>query len=123
MAKKTTVKEEVVETPEVVEEVKEEVVETVEEKPAEEVKEEKKSDVIGRLKWWKEVHQKLGTVKVKAIRGVISHRELPEDIQKWLKNKWYWTNVYEMPEEWLEKRNVDRDMLAKLKKFISDKYL
>ena len=49
MAKKTTVKkEEVVETPEVVEEVKEEVVETVEE--VEEVKEEKKSDVIGRLK-------------------------------------------------------------------------
>lgn len=121
MAKKTTVKkEEVVGTPEVVEEVAEVVVEEVKEEVK---KEEEKSDVIGRLKWGKEVHQKLGTVKVKSIRGVISHRELPEDIQKRLKNKWYWTNVYEMPEEWLEKRNVDRDMLAKLKKFISDKYL
>lgn len=44
-------------------------------------------DVIGSLKGGKEVHQKLKTVRVKAMRGPISHRKLPEDIQKWLRNK------------------------------------
>lgn len=44
-------------------------------------------DIIGSLKGGKEVHQKLKTVRIKAMRGPISHRVLPEDIQRWLKNK------------------------------------
>lgn len=47
----------------------------------------KQQDVIGSLKGGKEVHQKLKTVRIKAMRGPISHRQLPEDVQKWLKNK------------------------------------
>lgn len=49
----------------------------------------KQQDVIGSLKGGKEVHQKLKTVRIKAMRGPVPHRNLPEDIQKWLKNKGY----------------------------------
>lgn len=52
-------------------------------------KEKEQKDVIGSLKGGKEVHQKLKTVRIKAMRGPVPHRNLPEDIQKWLKNKGY----------------------------------
>lgn len=84
--------------------------------------EEKKNDVIGSLKGWKEVHQ-AGHLRVQAVRTVVPARELPEDIRRWLMNKGYGTNVYLKSKEWLEKHNVDPVMLEKLKKFINDKYL
>ena len=80
-------------------------------------------DVIGSLKGGKEVHQKLKTVRIKAMRGPISHRMLPEDIQQWLKNKWYGTNIYQKDKEWLIAHKVDMEMVEKLKKFINDNYL
>ena len=116
--KKTTAKAEVkeeVKTPEVetpkVEELKEEV------------KEEKKANVIWSIKGWKEVHQDW-FLKIQAVRWqAVDKSKLPEDIQRWLTNKGYGTNVYLMPKEWLEKRKVDPEMLAKLKKFISDNFI
>ncbi len=120
-----TVKKEIVKAPnveEVVEEVKEEVKEA-EVEVEKEVKEEKKNDVIWSLRWGKDVHQGW-FLKVKAIRGQpIDKDKLPEDIQRWLTNKGYWTNVYTLPKEWLEKHNVDPVMLEKLKKFISDNFI
>lgn len=83
----------------------------------------KANDVIGSLKGWKQVHQKINTVRVKAMRGPISKRELPPDLQRWLTNKGYGTNVYLQSKEWLESHNVDMTMVKKLKKFINDKYL
>jgi hypothetical protein len=79
--------------------------------------------VIWKLSWGKEVHQKLNAIRFKSLRWPISHRELPEDIQRWLRNKWYGTNIYQKDKEWLEKHNVDMKMIEKLKKFINDKYL
>ena len=107
-------------------EAPEKEVTTEPEEKAPEVKEEPKAEkdvVIGSLKGGKDVHQKNTYVKVKSVRGPIHKRELPEDIQKWLTNKGYGTNVYLESKEWLEKHNVDPVMLEKLKKFINDRYL
>jgi hypothetical protein len=60
---------------------------------------------------------------VQAMRGPLPHRDLPEDIQKWLRNKWYGTNIYQRDKEWLIAHKVDMNMVEKLKKFINDKYL
>ena len=114
-AKKTVKKEAVAE------EVKTPEVET-----KEEVKEETKEEwlkVIGSLKGGKKVYQKLNTIRFQSARWPISKDKLPGDIRAWLTNKGYWTNVYVMPKEWLEKHNVDPVMLEKLKKFINDNFL
>jgi len=120
--KKATKKQEVeeVKTPEV-EEVKEEIKEEQEEvKP---VKATKKSDVIGSLKWGKEVHQAGKYLKIKWVIAPVSKKELPEHLQRWLTNKGYGTNVYLESKEWLEKHHVDMDKIEELKKFINDRYL
>lgn len=111
-ANKATKKEEVKITPEVVEEAPE----VIEEEPV------KKSDVIWRIKGGKEVHQK-GFIRVKAVRWPISKSKLPADIQKWLTNKGYGTNIYLRSKEELEKRHVDLEMVQKLKDFISKNFL
>lgn len=132
-AKKTAKKEAVAEvkTPEV-EEVKEEVKteeipneEVVTEEISEEKVEPKKATkrAIGTIKWWKKVYQGIGTIKTQYLRWPISKALLPQDIQRWLTNKGYGTNVYLKDKEWLEKHNVDMTMVEKLKKFISDNYL
>lgn len=129
--KKATKKQEVkkVKTPEVkkvktpeVEEVKEEVKE--EAIPEPEVKKtKKKSDVIGSLKWGKEVHQAWKYLKIKSVTAPVSKKDLPKHLQTRLTNKWYGTNVYLESKEWLEKHNVDMDKIEELKKFINDRYL
>lgn len=114
---KKAVKKEAVEevkTPEVEEETKEEV------KLEPEVEEPKP---IGSLRWGKKVYQAVGTVKTVSLRGPISKDRLPSDIQRWLTNKGYGTNVYLKDKEWLERHNVDMKMIEKLKKFINDNYL
>lgn len=109
------IKEEVKADPEVKKEVKEE------EKPTQKVK--VKSDVIGKLKGGKEVHQPGQHLKVKSVRAPISKSELPKDLQRWLTNKGYGTNVYLESKEWLEKHHVDMSKIEELKKFINDRYL
>lgn len=110
-AKKAPKKEEVKITPEVVEEAPE----VIEEEPV-------KSDVIWKIKGGKAVHQK-GFLRMKAVRWPIDKKKLPEDIQKWLTNKGYGTNIYLRSKEELEKRNVDLKMVQKLKDFISKNFL
>jgi hypothetical protein len=102
-------------TAKAVEEIKEEV--------KEEKKVEKKSDVIGQLKGGKEVHQPGQHLKIKSVRAPIQKKDLPKDLQRWLTNKGYGTNVYLESKEWLEKHHVDLDKVEELKKFISDRYL
>lgn len=82
----------------------------------------KKSDVIGSLKGGKEVHQ-AGHLRVQAVRKVVPMRALPKELQRWLINKGYGTNVYLKPKEWLEKHNVDQEKIKELKDFINANYL
>ena len=120
---KKTVKQEAVEeikTPEIpngeaeIKETSEEVVETP--------KKEKNKE-IGTLKGGKKVYQWINTVRTVSLRGPISKSKLPQDIQRRLTNKWYGTNVYLQPKEWLERHHVNMEMVEKLKKFINDNFL
>ena len=95
----------------------------VEKKEAPKKEEAPKSDVIGEISGGKKVHQKIGTVKFKRITWPVPKSELPQEIQTWLTNKGYGTNIYLKDKEWLENHHVDMEMIEKLKKFISDKYL
>lgn len=117
-------------TAKAVEEIKEEVKVEEEVKADPEVEEEKptqkvkvKNDVIGKLKGGKEVHQPGQHLKVKSVRAPISKSELPKDLQRWLTNKGYGTNVYLESKEWLERHHVDMSKIEELKKFINDRYL
>ena len=47
--------------------------------------------------------------------------KLPEDIRRYLISKGLTTDVYKMDKEWLEKHNVDMEMVEKLKKFLTEK--
>ena len=47
--------------------------------------------------------------------------KLPEDIRRYLISKGLTTDVYKMDKEWLEKHNVDMEMIEKLKKFLTEK--
>ena len=47
--------------------------------------------------------------------------KLPEDIRRYLVSKGLTTDVYKMDKEWLEKHNVDMEMIEKLKKFLTEK--
>ena len=47
--------------------------------------------------------------------------KLPEDLRRYLVSKGLTTDVYKMDKEWLEKHNVDMEMIEKLKKFLTEK--
>lgn len=47
--------------------------------------------------------------------------KLPEDIRRYLVSNGLTTDVYKMDKEWLEKHNVDMEMIEKLKKFLTEK--
>lgn len=47
---------------------------------------------------------------------------LPDEIRKYLQAMWFGTNVYLKGKEWLEAHDADMEMIAKLKKFISEHY-
>lgn len=47
--------------------------------------------------------------------------KLPEDLRRYLISKGLTTDVYKMDKEWLEKHNVDMEMIEKLKKFLTEK--
>ena len=47
--------------------------------------------------------------------------KLPEDLRRYLISKGLTTDVYKMDKEWLEKHNVDMEMVEKLKKFLTEK--
>lgn len=62
-------------------------------------------------------------LKFNNIAAPIHKDQLPEDIQRWLTNKGYGTDVYKESKEWLERHHVDPVMVEKLKKFINDRLI
>lgn len=47
--------------------------------------------------------------------------KLPEDIRRYLQTHWLTSDVYKRDKEWLEKHNVDMEMVEKLKRFLTEK--
>jgi hypothetical protein len=46
---------------------------------------------------------------------------LPEDIRKYLIKKWFNSEIYKKDKEWLEKHNVDMEIVEKLKQFLTER--
>lgn len=46
---------------------------------------------------------------------------LPEDIRRYLQSHWLSSDVFKKDKEWLEKHNVDMEMVDKLKKFLTER--
>jgi len=69
------------------------------------------------------VYQKSSFIKTKTLKTFPTLNQLPEDIRKYLTNKWWGSNVYLKWEERLLKHKADMNMIEKLKKFLSDHYL
>lgn len=82
---------------------------------------EEEMNVIGHVR--SRVFQKSSFIKTKSLKAPVCLSALPDDLRKYLVNKWWWPNVYEKGEEWLLKHKADMEKIEKLKKFLSDHYL
>ena len=89
----------------------------------------KKSDLKGKKKeskviWtigWTEVKQPEWRIRFEAQVQPFPLFMLPEDIRKWLVSNGLTSDVYAKDKEWLEKHNVDMEMVEKLKKFLTER--
>lgn len=90
-------------------------------KQIDKVEKQMEKNIIGQVK--KPIFQKSAFIKKVSYRTPVMLHHLPEDLRKYLTNKWWWTNVWEKGEEWLEKHHADMDKIRELKKFISEHYL
>ena len=80
----------------------------------------KKSKVIWDI-GWTNVQKGVGRIKFEAQVAPYPLFMLPEDIRKYLIKKWFNSEIYKKDKEWLEKHNVDMEIVEKLKKFLSSK--
>lgn len=121
--RKITIKKkaEKIETP--IEEV-EKAVETVveEEMHVEEVVKPKKvKDRVAGTIWNSPVIKPQGRIKFEAQVAPMPLFMLPADIRQYLINHWLTSDVYKRDKEWLEKHNVDMEMVEKLKNFLTER--
>lgn len=79
-----------------------------------------KSKVIWTI-WWTEVKQPEWRIRFEAQVQPFPMFMLPEDIRKWLISNGLTSDVYTRNKEWLEKHNVDMEMVEKLKKFLTER--
>ena len=89
----------------------------------------KKSDLKGKKEkskviWtigWTEVKQPEWRIRFEAQVQPFPLFMLPDDIRKWLVSNGLTSDVYTKDKEWLEKHNVDMEMVEKLKKFLTER--
>lgn len=80
----------------------------------------KKSKVIGEIGWTK-VEKPVWRIKFEAQVAPYPLFMLPEDIRKYLIKKWFNSEIYKKDKEWLEKHNVDMEIVEKLKQFLTER--
>ncbi len=80
----------------------------------------KKSKVIWDIGWTK-VEKPVWRIKFEAQVAPYPLFMLPEDIRKYLIKKWFNSEIYKKDKEWLEKHNVDMDIVEKLKQFLTER--
>lgn len=80
----------------------------------------KKSKIIWAI-GWTNVEKPMWRIKFEAQVAPYPLFMLPEDIRKYLIKKWFNSNIYKKDKEWLEKHNVDMEIVEKLKKFLTEK--
>lgn len=80
----------------------------------------KKSKVIWDIGWTK-VEKPVWRIKFEAQVAPYPLFMLPEEIRRYLISHWLTSEVYKKDKEWLEKHNVDMEIVEKLKKFLTEK--
>lgn len=80
----------------------------------------KKSKVIWDIGWTK-VEKPVWRIKFEAQVAPYPLFMLPEDIRKYLIRKWFNSEIYKKDKEWLEKHNVDMEIVEKLKQFLTER--
>ena len=80
----------------------------------------KKSKVIWDIGWTK-VEKPVWRIKFEAQVAPYPLFMLPEDIRKYLIKKWFTSDIYKKDKEWLEKHNVDMEIVEKLKQFLTER--
>lgn len=80
----------------------------------------KKDKVLWEI-WGSVVTKPKGRIVFEAQVAPFPMFKLPEDLRRYLISKGLTTDVYKMDKEWLEKHNVDMEMVEKLKKFLTEK--
>ena len=80
----------------------------------------KKSKVIWDIGWTK-VEKPVWRIKFEAQVAPYPLFMLPEDIRKYLIKKWFNSEIYKKDKEWLDKHNVDMEIVEKLKQFLTER--
>lgn len=80
----------------------------------------KKSKIIWTI-GWTNVEKPVWRIKFEAQVAPYPLFMLPEEIRKYLVKKGFTSDIYKKDKEWLEKHNVDMEIVEKLKKFLTEK--
>ena len=80
----------------------------------------KKSKVIWDIGWTK-VEKPVWRIKFEAQVAPYPLFMLPEDIRKYLVRNGFTSSLYLKDKEWLEKHNVDMEIVEKLKQFLTER--
>ena len=71
--------------------------------------------------WWAEVKKPLWRIRFEAQVQAYPMFLLPEHIRRYLINNGFTSDLYKKDKEWLEKHNVDMEIVEDLKKFLTEK--
>lgn len=120
---KVEAKEEIKEIEEIIEDVIEEEtpVSTVVEKQITAPRHVKMKDRVLWDVWGSKIVKPVGKIRFEAQVWPYPMFLLPEDIRNYLVKKGLTSNVWQKSKEWLEKHNVDLEMVEKLKQFLQSR--
>lgn len=102
-------------------EIEVEVKAPVEEKTVEKITNEKDADEILGEVWGSIITKPRWRIKFEAQVWAYPMALVPEDIRRYLQSHWFTTEVYKKDKEWLEKHNVNMEMVQKLKDFLTER--
>ena len=71
--------------------------------------------------WGSSVIKPKGRIVFEAQVAPVPMFKMPKEIREYLTNNGFTTDVWKKDKEWLEKHNVDMEMIEKLKKFLTEK--
>lgn len=71
--------------------------------------------------WGSIVSKPKGRITFEAQVAPVPMFKMPKEIREYLTNNGFTTDVWRKDKEWLEKHNVDMEMIEKLKKFLTEK--
>ena len=79
-----------------------------------------RKDVLGNV-WGSVVAKPKGRIVFEAQVAPVPMFKMPKEIREYLTNNGFTTDLWQKDKEWLEKHNVDMEMVEKLKKFLTER--